>query len=600
MKERDKKGPQRHPDTTLQVDQRRQRKDEVGALPARGKLIASVEEKDSLTHVWHKRLGHISDAGLQVLEKQGLFGKKSLDLWGPSQVESLGGKKYFLSIVDDYSKRVWVYLLRFKHEAFQKFKEWKQLVENQTERTSGLPKTFWAEATCTAAYLINRSPSTAIEKKTPMEMWSGHPSDYGMLRTFGCVAYSHVQQGKLEPRAVKCVLLRYLEGVKGYRLYRLDNESPKIVTSRNVVFNESVMYKDTLKDSGAGANKSVEELQLVRDREPRKKTKPLRFRDESNMAAYAFAAAEEEDTHEPLTYQEAVVFEDSSKWKAAMKEEMDSLRKIKTWELVDHQAGQKLVSCKWLFKIKEGIEGVQKPRYKARLVNRGFTQRAGIDYNEQRVKRMASMNIRLNIEKLDGNIIQRHGGSKQVGFKQLGLGVKTGVHEVHVQQGKLEPRAKFESVMYKDTLKDFGACVDKSVEELQVEVELQRLNNHTLEEDQTDNEDQTDQDDGDDEDAGDQEIDQPPDLTDHQLVRDREPRTRTKPLRSYGPGEYIYLFLYVDDMLIACKSKAEIGSTKSLLKREFDMKDLEEAKKILGIEIVKDRSRKILRVSQSG
>ena len=135
-----------------------------------GELNASVEEKDSLAQVWHKRLGHISEAGLQVLEKQELFGKKSLgkldfcencvlgkshrvsfgvgrhttqgvidyvhsDLWGPSQVESLGGKRYFLSIVDDYSRRVWVYILRFKHEAFGKFKEWKQLVENQTGRT---------------------------------------------------------------------------------------------------------------------------------------------------------------------------------------------------------------------------------------------------------------------------------------------------------------------------------------------------------------------------------------------------------------------------------------------------------------------------------
>jgi hypothetical protein len=42
--------------------------------------------------------------------------------------------------------------------------------------------------------------------------------------------------------------------------------------------------------------------------------------------------------------------------------------------------------------------------------------------------------------------------------------------------------------------------------------------------------------------------------------------------RSYAPGEYIYLLLYVDDMLIACKSKAEIGSIKSLLKKEFDRK----------------------------
>ncbi|GKF12211.1 retrotransposon protein, putative, ty1-copia subclass [Tanacetum coccineum] len=231
-----------------------------------------------------------------------------------------------------------------------------------------------------------------------MEMWSRHPSDYGMLRIFGYVTYLHDKQGNLEPRVVKCVLLGYPEGVKGYRLYRLDDESPKIVTSKNVVFNESVMYKDTLKNSGAD-DKSVEELQvevelqrlnnhtpeedqtdqeygddedardqetdqppdftdyqLVRDREPRTRTKPLRFQDESNMAAYAFVAAKEEDTHEPLTYQEAVACEDSSKWKAAMKEEMDSLRKNKTWELVDHPAGQKLVSCKWLFKKKEGIE----------------------------------------------------------------------------------------------------------------------------------------------------------------------------------------------------------------------------------------------------
>ncbi|GKB98158.1 hypothetical protein Tco_0984295 [Tanacetum coccineum] len=41
------------------------------------------------------------------------------------------------------------------------------------------------------------------------------------------------------------------------------------------------------------------------------------------------------------------------------------------------------------------------------------------------------MNTRLNIEKLDGNIVQKHGGSKQVGFKQLGPGVETGVHGVH-------------------------------------------------------------------------------------------------------------------------------------------------------------------------
>nr|GEX87323.1 hypothetical protein [Tanacetum cinerariifolium] len=70
--------------------------------------------------------------------------------------------------------------------------------------------------------------------------------------------------------------------------------------------------------------------------------------------------------------------------------------------------------------------------------------------------------------------------------------------------------------------------------------------------------------------------------------------------RSYAPSEYIYLLLCVDDMLNTCKSKVEIGSTKSLLKKKFDMKKLGEANKILGMEIVRDRSYKTLRVSQSG
>ncbi|GJV09031.1 retrotransposon protein, putative, ty1-copia subclass [Tanacetum coccineum] len=310
-------------------------------------INASVEEKDSPVQVWHKRLGHINEAGLQVLEK-----------------------------------RVWVYILMFKHEAFGKFKERKQLVENLTRRTvkklrmdnglefcnrefeqlciksgiarnltvsgtpqqngvaermnrtlmdkvcclliqSGLPKTFWVEATCTVAYLINRSPSRVIEKKTPIEMWSGHPSDYGMLR-FSAVSHIHTIK-KVE-----------------VELQRLNNHMPK----EDQTDQEDGNDKDA-RDQETDQPPDITDYQLVQDREPRIRTKPL-----------------------------------SSKWKAAMKEEMDSLRKNKTWELVYHPAGQKLVSCKWLFQIKEGIKGVQKPWYKARLVARGFTQRA--DYELER------------------------------------------------------------------------------------------------------------------------------------------------------------------------------------------------------------------------
>ena len=68
---------------------------------------------------------------------------------------------------------------------------------------AGLNRHFWAEAASIACYLIYRSPSIAIDKKTPIEVWSGSPADYSQLRVFSCTAYAHVDNGKLEPRAIK-------------------------------------------------------------------------------------------------------------------------------------------------------------------------------------------------------------------------------------------------------------------------------------------------------------------------------------------------------------------------------------------------------------
>ena len=55
-------------------------------------------------------------------------------------------------------------------------------------------------------------------------------------------------------------------------------------------------------------------------------------------------------------------------------------------------------------------------------------------------------------------------------------------------------------------------------------------------------------------------------------------------------GSLIYLLLYVDDMLIVAKSKKEITMLKKLLSSEFEMKDLGAAKKILGMEMIRDRN----------
>jgi hypothetical protein len=68
-------------------------------------------------------------------------------------------------------------------------------------------------------------------------------------------------------------------------------------------------------------------------------------------------------------------------------------------------------------------------------------------------------------------------------------------------------------------------------------------------------------------------------------------------VRSLDDGSFILLLLYVDDMPIATKSIVEINKLKVLLSREFDMKDLDEAKKILGIKIHKDKDAKRLWLS---
>jgi hypothetical protein len=65
-----------------------------------------------------------------------------------------------------------------------------------------------------------------------------------------------------------------------------------------------------------------------------------------------------------------------------MNEEIESLHKKQTWELMKLPKGAKTVSCKWVFKKKEGIPRVEDARFKAYLVANGYSQREGVDFNE--------------------------------------------------------------------------------------------------------------------------------------------------------------------------------------------------------------------------
>nr|CAD1827360.1 unnamed protein product [Ananas comosus var. bracteatus] len=223
-----------------------------------------------------------------------------LDLWGPASVPSKGGVRYMLTFIYDYSRKVWTFFLLRKSDVFKTFKQWKTFIEKQTgkqikhlrtdnglefcsgefnefckdegierhrtvaytpqqngvaermnrtliEKTrcllsnAGFGEEFWAEAASIACYLVNRSPSTSIDLKTPKEVWSGHSPSYSDLRIFGCPVYAHVSQEKLKPRSKECKFLGYASGTKGFRLWC--PEDKKIIISRDVKFNETAMLR---------------------------------------------------------------------------------------------------------------------------------------------------------------------------------------------------------------------------------------------------------------------------------------------------------------------------------------------------------------------
>ena len=134
---------------------------------------SSVVSSDKMiedTRLWHSRLGDLGQKGMEILKKKNCFGKSQVkelgfcedcvigkthkisfsqakhvtkdkldyihsDLWGsPNVPPSLSKKQYFISFTDDYSRKVWLYFLRFKDEAFQSFVAWKKMVEVQSER----------------------------------------------------------------------------------------------------------------------------------------------------------------------------------------------------------------------------------------------------------------------------------------------------------------------------------------------------------------------------------------------------------------------------------------------------------------------------------
>ncbi|KAG8503337.1 hypothetical protein CXB51_001297 [Gossypium anomalum] len=208
---------------------------------------------------------------------------------------------------------------------------------------ANLPKSFWAEAASTTCFLINRSPSVAIEKKTPQEVWSGNPANYSDLKTFGCPTYAHVDNEKLELRSIKCVFLGYKAGIKGYKLWCPENR--KVMISRDVVFDETAMLPNlSLKDSSNKENQKQVEHQINKESTPQASTK-IENR-VTSLPQYSIA-------------------------KNRTRREIKPPKKYVEADLVAYALN------------KEGTLRVEEPRYKARLVAKGYSQIPGVDFTDE-------------------------------------------------------------------------------------------------------------------------------------------------------------------------------------------------------------------------
>ena len=99
-------------------------------------------------------------------------------------------------------------------------------------------------------------------------MWTRKKVNYSFLRTFGCEAFVHVDKEnrtKLDAKSQKCTFIGYGIDDYGYRLW--DFENLKIIRSRNVIFNEKVMYKEQLQER---KHEQVKEDYVVLDETPEK------------------------------------------------------------------------------------------------------------------------------------------------------------------------------------------------------------------------------------------------------------------------------------------------------------------------------------------
>ena len=252
---------------------------------------------------------------------------------------------------------------------------------------SGLPKTYWEYAVKMAAYLRNRTTTTAnSENQSPYEVFHGKVPNLSGLPIFGARIEVHIpdeMRDKLSQKSRTCVFLRVTDGTKA--LIYEDEKTRKGFISRDGHWQqirspgsdgarcnrETESASDSYPEGATDLEERIEER-----RQSGRLRKPREFLMHEQQLGASLVPTHEEE--EPKSSSEAL---SDKRWVEAMENEYKALVKNETWNLVPKPKDRNVISGKWCFKIKKSPDG-NIIRRKAKYVARGFTQQPGIDFDE--------------------------------------------------------------------------------------------------------------------------------------------------------------------------------------------------------------------------
>ncbi|CAI7785486.1 unnamed protein product [Closterium sp. NIES-54] len=201
-----------------------------------------------------------------------------MDVWGPARVRGQGHERYFLLVVDDYSRYTTVFPLRSKGEVPKVLIDWIRSARRQLSESFGsdlpvlhlhsdrvldgiaechigmvmdvahtsmihaaAPHFLWPFAVLYVAHQINLQPPASLPETTPTLRWTGKVSDASAFRVWGSRTFVRdTTADKLSSRAVPCVFLGFPPDAPGWQFYH--PTSRRVLSSQDVTFDESVSY----------------------------------------------------------------------------------------------------------------------------------------------------------------------------------------------------------------------------------------------------------------------------------------------------------------------------------------------------------------------